>query len=215
MAEGLVNKLELISESELDFSRGERAYEGMSGKTKLRVTSIRDCLFVSRVYGTHRHTRIQITWGFNRFGRIGFIEGTLLPKKKELLLLEVVESEKLFLDYNEISLKAYDFPERMGKINPGFNDYPSGKKLELLLRFGHSACMGLYYNIVLNNINYSKSLSHTSGPLTEIIQDKEAIYMLNQAGLILPSVRPTRERDVFKLDYKQRQLNQESRQNDI
>jgi hypothetical protein len=204
--------LEEIDPCCLDFDKGERAYEGMSGGIKLRVTANYDYLFVSRVYRGDSGKRIQITWGFNREGRIGLVEGTLLPKKKDFPLLEVDSMDNLPVDWDSAFLKVYSLPSRINLVNQRFSDYSLLKKIELLLRFGHGDCKNLFKNIKKRSLRNPHTPAKTARLLIDILNDKEAIYMVNlndkeaiymvnQAGLLLPSLWTTSDKDVFELNY--------------
>ncbi len=208
MAEGLVNKLELTSESELDFSKGERAYEGMSGRTKLVVRIVNDSLFVSRNYWRTSDSEkkpsegIRIKWSFNKNGRIRFVKGILIPEGEYFQLLEIEGLGELSENWNKAGLIVYDFPSRINLVNHDFIELPLLKKLESLMIYGHTYCRELNKNIRSGNIRESYSYGRTTHPLILISDDEDVVRIINQAGSIFPYVYFDKTEECYKINYQ-------------
>lgn len=155
-----------------------------------------DRFCISRNYCDNVNARIKVSWRFNEEGRLDSIDCLTAWKSdrnnrtKERKTLITVDNFHNRQDKSwEISQARYNYlPEEIDVVNPRFKLHSLARKYQLLVIYGHGAVKELM------NCTGNKSLIkyHTFRegdiPLDGIVDDVEALYMINNAAKLQPAV---------------------------
>lgn len=173
----------------INFKQGKRDYVGMLRDVRLRVTAVRDHLFVSRIYGR----RVKLSWRFNKAGRIDSVDAMLFPENTVTHLIKTLGGFDKDPEWYECEAR-YKYLTQLDVLNPGFSSLDDEKKFQSILRFGHSTTRDLIENLERGNIKDSYDLRGRQRQLSEIVQDEAAMYMVRRAGELMPSISSLDER---------------------
>ncbi|MBI2632283.1 hypothetical protein HYW75_04725 [Candidatus Pacearchaeota archaeon] len=79
--------------------------------------------------------------------------------------------------------------EEIDVVNPRFRFHSAGRKYQLLIMYGHSAVRELMVSIKNKSLMRYRSLREGDKLIEEIVDDFEALYMLNKAASLSPSIK--------------------------
>ena len=168
-----------------DFDQGERSYAGMSGNVKMIITPVYDHFFLQRLY--KKHGRLKVSWRFNQEGRLELVDAMIFPGKK---VTHVISVDNIGGDPEwDVSGGRYNLIDELDTLNPGFAGLDQRRKLESLLRFGQGDARDLFENLQRQNVRAPYNLHDDQESLADIVRDNAAIYMIEGASMLMPSVR--------------------------
>ncbi|MFH1290530.1 MAG: hypothetical protein ABIH92_03920 [Nanoarchaeota archaeon] len=173
-----------------DFAKGKREFVGMSGRHKIYVTAEYDQISLSRLYGQRTGRRITMFWDFNSAGRIETMRSMIFDARQERQLIIVPEDNSKDPNWIEATAQTQELPPEIKEIDQGlYFERKPWKQYQTLLRYGSGMAHELVENLWKDNVKQSDGdLKRNQIPLTRIVNDQTAVFMLDQCTRVIPEV---------------------------
>ncbi len=181
-------------------------YQGLSGRTPLRIKFVYDHLFLSRFYKKEKTEKkgIKMSWRFNNLGKIDLIDEKLITRE-----IKTNPHHVLYPNKNSFKDKLEDWKEKEFYFNwnksldlyfPIPQDLPIITKLEKLLLYGYNMASNLLEDSKKGRIKGAYQLSGNQKHLTEIVSNPEAISILENISCLKPNISDMKK-NIIKLKY--------------